>query len=366
MPPDMQRLSSHDNDRWDVEVRLDRGMVEIKSIRSENVIAVPRNQAAEWQLEEARFGEERKRREKEDKRWKEEEEKSKRFSSVRTGVCERTMNAQGFPIMDPTEKLEAEMSCLPLDHEALSLLRRLRPTEALHVLQQVSIQGINNNMSSYIKIKVRSKLGDPDNTDEDPKMPQPVPAKPAPAPAKTPATQAEKKEDSQAPPSDKALEKTPMDEEPSEDDSEDEDFDLLPEEKDPTLDAGYVEAEPTEKQLEALAKWREEAYTEVVDGGGGSALILAKRGELLLKERRPLAAIKDCGAALALNSDLGKAYRVRGIALRKLGRYREAKADLDQAQKLDFDEGVSIIEKFVTEKVRLEEKRGARKRRRLQ
>ena len=203
------------------------------------------------------------------------------------------------------------MSCLPLDHEALALLRRLRPQEALQALQQawmglhfvnvacgqsaskfscltvnamsslilaqchnvvafkgwtrstckhsylllfalwpldllwkvglaraqtffvvlprvqVSIQGINNNMSSYIKIKaqggcgtasmepdmalhfalswkVRSKLGDPDNTDEaarfegmkvwkhcwsvkcsagpccdckDPKMPQPVPPK---------------------------------------------------------------------------------------------------------------------------------------------------------------------------------------------
>lgn len=382
----VQRLSSHDNDRWDVEVRMDRGMVEIKSIRSENVIAVQRNQAAEWQLEEARFAEERKRREKEDKRWKEEEEKSKRFNTVRTGMCEKTLNAQGFPVMDTTEKLEAEMSCLPLDHEALSLLRRLRPSEALQVLQQVSIQGINNNMSSYIKIKVRSKLGDPDNTDEDPKMPKPVPAKttptPTPAPQKPAAAEAEKKPEAatEAPASEKALEK-PAVEEPSEEDSEDEDFDLLPEEKEPTLDAGYVEAEPTEKQMEALAKWKEEAhdsleagdvktalerFTEVVDGGGGSALILAKRGELLLKERRPLAAIKDCAAALALNSDLGKAYRIRGIALRKLGRYREAKTDLDQAQKLDFDEGVSIIEKFVTEKVRLEEKRGARKRRRLQ
>lgn len=28
------------------------------------------------------------------------------------------------------------MSCLPLDHEALALLRRLRPQEALQVLQQ--------------------------------------------------------------------------------------------------------------------------------------------------------------------------------------------------------------------------------------
>lgn len=31
---------------------------------------------------------------------------------------------------------QAEMSCLPLDHEALALLRRLRPQEALQVLQQ--------------------------------------------------------------------------------------------------------------------------------------------------------------------------------------------------------------------------------------
>jgi len=383
----VQRLSSHDNDRWDVEVRLDRGTIEIKSIRSENIIAVPRNQAAEWQLEEARFTEERKRRDKEDKRWKEEEEKSKRFNSYRSGVCERTLNAQGFPIMDPTEKLEAEMSCLPLDHEALGLLRRLRASEALQVLQQVSIQGINNNMSSYIKIKVRSKLGDPDNTDEEPKMPQPVPAQTPKVSKPEKAQESEKakeREKSEKPPTageQKAVEQPAATEEPDEDDSEDEDFDLLPEEKEPTLESGFIEAEPTEKQMEALAKWKEEAndsleagdvktalerLTEVVDGGGGSALILAKRGELLLKERRPLAAIKDCAAALALNSDLGKAYRVRGIALRKLGRYREAKADLDQAQKLDFDEGVSFIEKFVTEKVRLEDKRGARKRQRLQ
>jgi len=81
-------------------------------------------------------------------------------------------------------------------------------------------------------------------------------------------------------------------------------------------------------------------------------------GELLLKERRPLAAIKDCSAALDLNPDLGKAYRVRGIAQRKLGKYKEAKSDLAQVQNLDFDEGVSFIEKFVSEKVRLEERRG--------
>ena len=71
---------------------------------------------------------------------------------------------------------------------------------------------------------------------------------------------------------------------------------------------------------------------------------------------------QDCSAALALNPDLGKAYRVRGIALRKLGKYRDAKSDLAQAQKLDFDEGVSFIEKFVSEKVRVEERKRKRQR----
>ena len=73
-----------------------------------------------------------------------------------------------------------------------SLKGRLSPSSDIFVVLpwvQVSIQGINNNMSSYIKIKaqggcgtasmepnmalhfalswkVRSKLGDPDNTDE--------------------------------------------------------------------------------------------------------------------------------------------------------------------------------------------------------
>lgn len=366
----VQRLSTQDNDRWEVEIRLDRGVLEVKSIRSENIIAVPRNQAAEWQLEEARFTQERQKREKEDKRWNEEQEKSKKFNTFRN-VCEKTLNAQGFPIMDSSEKLEAEMSCLPLDHEALALLRRLRPQEALQVLQQVSIQGINNNMSSYIKIKVRSKLGDPDNTDEDPKMPQPVPAKTEPRPsAATPAPATpEPTPEPVKRPAEEALE------EANEDDSEDEDFDLLPEEKEPTLGSGFIEEEPTEKQLEAFGRWKQEAQdsleagdvktslerlTEVIEGGGGSALMLTKRGELLLKERRPLAAIQDCSAALQLNPDLGKAYRVRGIAHRKLGKYKVAKSDLAQAQNLDFDEGVSFIEKFVSEKVRLEERRRKR------
>jgi len=275
--------------------------------------------------------------------------------------------------MDPSEKLEAEMSTLPLDQEALVLLRRLRALEALDVLQQVRIQGISNNLSSYIKVKVRHKLGEPDEEDDKP-MPQPVhpksthPPPPPPEPAKRSAPE---------PVPATAPEPEP---EESEEDSEDEDFDLMPEEKEPSLESGHIEPEPTDKQADDLAKWKQEAqdaiekgdtrtaldkFTELIGGGGGSALNLTKRGELLLKERRPLAAIKDCTAALQANQDLGKAYRIRGVAYRKLGKYKEARKDLAQAQKLDFDEGISAIEKFVAGKVRLEEKR-ERKRRRTQ
>jgi len=171
-------------------------------------------------------------------------------------------------------------------------LRRLRPQEALQVLQQVSIQGINNNMSSYIKIKVRSKLGDPDNTDEDPKMPQPVPPKTDAPKPNVPKPDA-KLESKTVEPTKRPAEEDAMMEEPNEDDSEDEDFDLLPEEKEPTWGSGFVEEEPTEKQLEAFGWWKQEAQdsmeagdvktslerlTEVIEGGGGPALMLTKRG----------------------------------------------------------------------------------------
>jgi len=364
----VMRLSPDKEDRWEVEIRLDRGIVEVKAIRSENIIEIRANQGAEWQMQERLFAEERKKREKEEVRWKEEEERLKRMEGLRKD----SLRAEGMPDMDPSEKLEAEMSMLPLDHEAMSLLRRLRPKEALECLQQVGVQGISANVSSYIKIKVKQKLGEPDSEDEKPqKMPTPVPAR-APPPMQPPSA---------PPPAPAAQAPSAPIEEPEDDseDSDDEDFDLLPEDAEPLLDSGFNEPEPSEKQEEALSKWKQEAaealesgdartaldrYTEAIQGGGASALMLAKRGELLLKQKRPLAAIKDCSAALALNEDMGKAYRIRGIANRKLGRYADAKKDLVLAQKLDFDEGISAIEKFVTEKVRLAEKKESKKRRR--
>jgi len=98
-------------------------------------------------------------------------------------------------------------------------------------------------------------------------------------------------------------------------------------------------------------------YTAVISRGGATALMLTKRGELLLKLRRPCATINDCTRAIEINPDLGKAFRIRGIAYRKLGRWAEAHQDLGEAQRLDYDEGTAAVHKFVAAKVRKAAKR---------
>jgi suppressor of tumorigenicity protein 13 len=50
-------------------------------------------------------------------------------------------------------------------------------------------------------------------------------------------------------------------------------------------------------------------YTEAMTLGSVSALTLANRAEVLLKARRPNAAIADCTAALDINPDSAKALR---------------------------------------------------------
>merc|ERR1719210_2371323 len=90
---------------------------------------------------------------------------------------------------------------------------------------------------------------------------------------------------------------------------------------------------------------------EAIRTGGATALMLATRAALLLKQRRPCAAIRDCCAALRLNPDCGKAYHVRGVAHRKLGHWKKAHRDLSQGQRLDFSEDSVNVHMFVAKKV---------------
>ena len=57
-------------------------------------------------------------------------------------------------------------------------------------------------------------------------------------------------------------------------------------------------------------------FTKAMELGSVSALILANRGECLLKLKKPCAAISDCTAAIELNPDSAKALRYLSIYTR--------------------------------------------------
>jgi len=156
-------------------------------------------------------------------------------------------------------------------------------------------------------------------------------------------------------------------------DSDDDDPGRLPEESEPFPPmVRPTSAEPTDAQQETCSQCKaagQEAldegniakaiqhYTEAILTEVASALVYAKRAELLLKDKRPRAAISDCSVAIEVNPDCGKAYRIRGLASRRLGLWEQAQKDLMLGQKLDYDEDVQEIQKFVCDKVRKHEAR---------
>eukprot|EP00444_Apocalathium_aciculiferum_P055966 CAMPEP_0183603428 /NCGR_PEP_ID=MMETSP0371-20130417/181442_1 /TAXON_ID=268820 /ORGANISM="Peridinium aciculiferum, Strain PAER-2" /LENGTH=425 /DNA_ID=CAMNT_0025815525 /DNA_START=85 /DNA_END=1363 /DNA_ORIENTATION=+ len=96
----------------------------------------------------------------------------------------------------------------------------------------------------------------------------------------------------------------------------------------------------------ALAK-----LTEAIMVGAPTAMMISKRAELLMKMKKAKASAKDATAALAVNPDSGKAYRVRGRVRRYMGDYSGAKEDLDSAQKIDFDDSVAEMHAYLTKRV---------------
>eukprot|EP00927_Polykrikos_kofoidii_P055460 TRINITY_DN49708_c0_g1_i1.p1 TRINITY_DN49708_c0_g1~~TRINITY_DN49708_c0_g1_i1.p1 ORF type:complete len:692 (+),score=151.54 TRINITY_DN49708_c0_g1_i1:124-2199(+) len=336
----IQRVDPAGNGRLEVELRLDKGRVETKSLQGKNIFAIKAADARPWKEEERKHAEERKRREAEERMWKEEEERKK--MEERRRASEKQMKADGFPEMEPIELLEAEMSTMPLDEEAMGLLRRLKPDTALGILQQGNL-GTINNISGYVSLKAKQLLGDPDSEEE------PVPAR-----HRTSQTAS-----SSSRPGDLY------------DPEEEYDPELLEEEKEPFPPSARTEneeeTEPTEEQVRRIERARQAAadamehgdvhsaldkYTEIILSGGATALVLAKRAEVLLGLRRPCAAIQDCSSALRINPDMAKAFRIRGIAHRRLARWREAHHDLAQGQRLDYDDITSDIQRFVASKLR--------------
>jgi len=82
------------------------------------------------------------------------------------------------------------------------------------------------------------------------------------------------------------------------------------------------------------------AYSAALALGGASAALVCKRADALLGAGRPAAAAADATAALGLNPDSAKGYKLRGKARRVLGEYEDAAADFGTAQRIDFDDGI--------------------------
>eukprot|EP00747_Dinoflagellata_sp_TGD_P163828 gnl/TRDRNA2_/TRDRNA2_182945_c0_seq1.p1 gnl/TRDRNA2_/TRDRNA2_182945_c0~~gnl/TRDRNA2_/TRDRNA2_182945_c0_seq1.p1 ORF type:complete len:255 (+),score=81.66 gnl/TRDRNA2_/TRDRNA2_182945_c0_seq1:66-830(+) len=78
--------------------------------------------------------------------------------------------------------------------------------------------------------------------------------------------------------------------------------------------------------------------TEAICVGCPSALMYSRRAQILFQEGRPRAAVNDCTAALAINPDSGKAFKIRAKAYAKLEMWLEAHSDFQTGLKIDYDE----------------------------
>jgi suppressor of tumorigenicity protein 13 len=81
-------------------------------------------------------------------------------------------------------------------------------------------------------------------------------------------------------------------------------------------------------------------------------MLVCKRAEALLKAGRPAAAAADATAALAINPDSAKGYKLRGKARRLLGDYDDAAADFGQAQRIDFDDSIIADLNYVSKRAK--------------
>lgn len=95
-----------------------------------------------------------------------------------------------------------------------------------------------------------------------------------------------------------------------------------------------------------------EKFSEAVGMGAVNAMLMAKRGQLLLKMDRPRAAVNDCTAALAINPDSAKAFKTRARAYQKLEMWAESHSDYQTGLKIDYDEQTDEDSKEVAAKAK--------------
>uniref|UniRef100_A0A7S1XCA8 STI1/HOP DP domain-containing protein n=1 Tax=Compsopogon caeruleus TaxID=31354 RepID=A0A7S1XCA8_9RHOD len=156
-----------------------------------------------------------------------------------------------------------------------------------------------------------------------------------------------------------------MEQEMEEEEEEEVTFDdpevLQEPDNDPPPPMGDPAAEVTDADLEKQAEARAAAqellsegkYEDALDKWNQvieirpSPLLYAKRAEVFLILKKPNAAIRDCTAALSINPDSAKSFKVRGKAYRMLGDWERSAHDLQEGNRIDFDEETFEVEKLV-------------------
>eukprot|EP00928_Gymnodinium_smaydae_P026808 TRINITY_DN2093_c2_g1_i1.p1 TRINITY_DN2093_c2_g1~~TRINITY_DN2093_c2_g1_i1.p1 ORF type:complete len:721 (-),score=204.41 TRINITY_DN2093_c2_g1_i1:91-2073(-) len=378
----VQRRDPHPSrkGRWEVELRLDGGKVQVMALKAENIMVL--NKADKlvckaWIQEEKKHkkeaeklnqAEDATRRAQEAQRQQEEAEKEEaqrsstaaaESSPPAAAAAEAAEKAAAPPPAEeaekaptaaaaaaekagPEEQVKAKVDALPIQESVKALLRQLDPEQALEILEKAdrARSGISN-LGAYLSSQAKLVLGDDDDSDDE----------------------------------------EGGDEDVGDDDAEDPEH--MPEEVQPfpALQLPPTDGEApslSNAQLETLAQAKRDAQdaadrgdldtaitklTEVICGGASSALLLARRAELLLRQKRPCAAVRDCSAAIEVNPDSGKAHRIRGLARRHLGQWEDAQRDLARAQKLDFDDSLAKVQNFVALKVNALQERGPARRR---
>jgi len=101
--------------------------------------------------------------------------------------------------------------------------------------------------------------------------------------------------------------------------------------------------------------------TEAIMVGNPNAMLLSKRGELLLKMKRPNAALLDGNAALKKNPDSAKAFKLRAKANRFLSKWTEAVDDFAACQQIDYDDDIADLHKYCTKRKVWHQKTNQRK-----
>ena len=112
---------------------------------------------------------------------------------------------------------------------------------------------------------------------------------------------------------------------------------------------------PTEADIERATLLKQEAMQAVAHGDLNkaisclssalqmvpSALLYARRAEVLLLSQRPTAALADCDRALQLNPDSPRALKIRGQVQRAFGEWELASADLKRGLAIDHDDAAA-------------------------